>query len=30
MLTEFFADYGFILIEALIGLIAVIWVGLKI
>lgn len=30
MLTEFFSDYGFLLIEGALGLAAVIWVGLKI
>lgn len=30
MLTELFHDYGFILVEGLLAVIAVVWVGLKI
>lgn len=30
MLAELFQDYGFLLFEGLIGLAAVIWVGIKV
>ncbi len=30
MLAQLFHDYGFVLFEGLIGLAAVIWVGLKV
>jgi len=30
MLAELFHDYGFIFLEGLLGIVAVVWVGLRI